>query len=220
MVDCSVRGCKKQLSVDCRFKTCDHCRKYKKQWRKKPENKQKAREYERSPKGRAKTKRYVATTKGAAVMARGKAKYEASDYGKAKLKERNARKNCQLMNRIATKICLMVNGSRTSSKTVNVRTMWKSSQEIKDHLESTFDQSWMNWSNYGTHRKGGPRRWRIGHRIPQCAYDPNIKEDVINCWKPENIFAQDAFENISLGDLLPDLEVLESLRGIWPKACD
>ena len=95
MVKCSNRGCLRQLSVDCRFKTCDHCREYKKQWRKKPENKQKAREYERSLKGRAKTKRYLATAKGAAMMARGKAKYEASDYGKAMMKERTARNGCK-----------------------------------------------------------------------------------------------------------------------------
>lgn len=217
MVECSNGGCKWQLSVDCRFKTCDHCRAYKKKWRTKPENTQKARDYENSAKGHAKRKRYLDKPKGQQMMQLARARYYASENGKQKLKDSNAVKGALLINKLATKMCLMVKGSRTSSKTVNVHTVWESSDSIKEHLESTFDRSWITWDNYGLHRIGEPRRWQIGHRIPRSAYNSNIEEDVINCWKPENIFAQDAFENIQLGNQLPDDVVLERLRPIWPK---
>ena len=217
MVKCSNHCCPRQLSADCRFKTCDHCREYKKRWRKKPENQQKARDYENSDKGRANRKRYLATPKGAQMMKTAVKRYNASDIGKQTIKKSNARNGALLINKIATKMCVMVNGTRTSSKTVNVHSVWTSSQAIKDHLESTFD-GWMNWSNYGKHIVGEPRRWQIGHRIPRSAYDGNDPEDVKNCWKAANLFAQCAKENIELCDRLPSRKVLKSLRGIWPKS--
>ena len=96
-------------------------------------------------------------------------------------------------------------------------TEFKTSQEVKDHLEDTFD-GWMSWSNYGVHKLLGPRVWQVGHRIPLREYDCNDPKDLVRCWSRANLFAQEGKENIELNSTMPPTHVLMALRDVWPLA--
>ena len=76
----------------------------------------------------------------------------------------------------------------------------------------------MTWENHGMHQRDGKRRWNIGHRIACAHYDENDPEDLARCFHFDNLFAQEAFENVSLGTKLPDRSVLDELRSVWPCA--
>jgi hypothetical protein len=87
------------------------------------------------------------------------------------------------------------------------------------HLESTFDQSWMSWINYGMYdgvQIEYKKRWNIGHIIPCEQYNPDLVEDLKKCFSLKNIFAQDARENCELHSQLPTPETLMTIQELWP----
>lgn len=63
-------------------------------------------------------------------------------------------------------------------------------EEYRTHIESQFEP-WMNWGNYGAHRKGNlPNyRWQIDHIIPQSdlPYSSMEDENFKKCWALSNL---------------------------------
>lgn len=104
--------------------------------------------------------------------------------------------------------------SGTNSVRIKDCTDFKSADEFKKHIESTFSDG-MSWDNHG-HRAEG--LWNIGHRISIKMYDSENSDDLKRCWSMKNMFAQWSVENQTLGVVLPSDEALLELRAIWPLA--
>ena len=118
---------------------------------------------------------------------------------------------------IGVKIGQMIKGSRIESMTIMQYSEFADAEDIKVHLQSTFDVG-MTLDNFGKHIRGGPRVWNVGHRIARFHYDANCLEDVKRCWSKANLFAQWADENIKLKVQFPHEEALLKLRAYWPTA--
>ena len=152
-------------------------------------------------------------------------KYWKSPKGKAlsakeyQKKKANPGKLLQL--RIGTRICqsmsMPVELRSEASNRLNKYTEFKTSQDVQDHFEATFEP-WMNWDNYGIHKLNGPRVWQVGHRIPLCKFNNSDPNDLKRCWSKANLYAQEGKENIESNDAMPSKEVLECLRHVWPLA--
>ena len=149
------------------------------------------------------------------------ARYSKTPAGKATLKRaqrnekgraRQRKYDAKLTNRVRMKLHEMLKESRVKSATV-LKLCGYTSEQLRAHLESTWEP-WMTWENHGMHRRDGKKRWNIGHRIPCAEYDEHDPEDLARCFHFDNLFAQEAFENVSLGTKLP---VLEGLEHVWPK---
>ena len=177
-------------------------------WRKSETGKASVYASNQKQKANGNVSKYWKSPKGKALAARGYQKKKA-DPGKL------------LQLRIGTRICqsmsMPIEECVVGSSRLAKYTEFKTSQEVKDHLESTFD-GWMNWTNYGKHRLLGPRVWQVGHRIPLCSYDCNDPKDLVRCWSKANLFAQEGKENIELNSTMPPTHVLMRLRNVWPLA--
>ena len=207
---CSHTCCRKLVPIDHPFKRCDTCR-------------ETARRYSRTEKGQAALKRNKYTEKGIASRKRwdkSEKSREASNKWKKTEKGRASTKksNHSAMHSVLVTMTRMLNGTRTTSRSVRDVTEFKNSADLNDHLYSTFDHSWMTFDNRGKHKKGDPykTRWNIGHIIPRAAYDSSNMDDIRKCWSKKNLFAQCARENVELCDRLPSREVLDHLRDVWP----
>ena len=83
---------------------------------------------------------------------------------------------------------------------------WNSYEELKEHLESQFED-WMTWENHGNWHPT-EKRWHIEHIKPQSVLlegvtsmdDPKFRE----CWALENLRPLEAMENIIKGNKLLD----------------
>lgn len=210
-------------------KQCDDCR-------------SNMRRSSKSETGNATRAKYVKTNAYAAKNKKACDKYRKSENGKSISKTRNAqphyveqrkvyakgprgkaarKKHDALpMSKLQLALGRMLRGTQLSSNKVYKKTEFKSNADMWDHLDSTMDKTWMNRENRGPHRKGDPPKthWQLGHRIPIAAYDHDNEEDVLNCWRKINIFAQDAKENLEMSSSLPSTEVLLQLRSIWPQS--
>ena len=147
--------------------------------------------------------------------------WRSSANGKAHMK----RQNSSTMSKIkhALKEIVKNNGGwspqRRKVDHLSEFTTIPSGPALVRHLESTFDQSWMSWSNYGIYdgvQIEYKKRWNIGHIIPCEQYNPDIVEDLKKCFSLKNIFAQDARENCELHSQLPDAETLMAIQELWP----
>jgi len=161
----------------------------------------------------AKTKRTQAKFVASGEMAKAQARYWRSPKGRANIKRSNAKPSKQIQNRISR----LLRDSTLESASLQAQTGFSSNEDVRTHLASTFEP-WMTWENHGMLPKGAGRNvvWQIGHRIPCSAYDLSNPEDLKRCFSKANIFAQCAHENISLNDAVPDRDVLEPLRSVWP----
>lgn len=104
--------------------------------------------------------------------------------------------------------------SGTNSVRVKECTDFKSADEFRAHIESTFDVG-MSWENHGHRSK---ELWNVGHRISIKMYDSENNDDLKRCWSMKNMFAQWSIENQELGVTLPSDTELLTLRSIWPIA--
>lgn len=152
-------------------------------------------------------------------------KYWKSPKGKALAAKEYQKKKADpgklIQLRIGTRICqsmsMPIKECVAGSNRLAKYTEFKTSQEVKQYLESTFED-WMNWSNYGEHRLLGPRVWQVGHRIPLREYNCNDPKDLIRCWSKANLFAQEGKENIELNCTMPSSDVLIDMYDFWPLA--
>lgn len=189
--------------------------------------KETAKRYKQGKAGKEATKRYGQGEAGKATHLKAMRKYDKTE--KASLKKRRFRKSPKgkAMDRRQDQRPLRKIGKRLrmmlvktyASATVSQVTCWKTDAAVKEHLESTFED-WMNWNNHGLYRRGDPykTKWNIGHRIPCSAYDAKNPTDVLNCYDPANIFAQDSRENAEMSDTLPDASIIEGLLHIAPQS--
>mgnify|MGYP000464938074 CR=1 FL=1 len=111
----------------------------------------------------------------------------------------------------------MADPSNRTSTRLTEFTEFTDSTDVRVHFESKF-KPWMNWTNYGVHKLGGPRNWNVGHRIPLSKYDANNKEDFRRCWTRANLFPQEAKQNHELNDSLPNIQRLMMMSEVWPLA--
>ena len=206
---CSHTCCRKLVPIDHPFKRCDTCR-------------ETARRYTKTEKGKAALKRNKHTEKGIASRKRWntsesrrawKREWSKTKKGKAAVKRCNDRP----MHSMLVTMSRMLGSTRKTSRSVIKLTEFKNCADFNDHLRSTFEP-WMTFKNRGRHKSGDPHktRWNIGHIIPRSAYDGSDVDDVRKCWSKKNLFAQCARENLELCDRLPNQEVLDRLRDVWP----
>ena len=141
-------------------------------------------------------------------------KWRDSPGGKAIIKKVNAKP----MNMMARSMNMMVKNKSASPVSIPSLGSFLSNNDVRVHLRKQFD-GWMSWDNHGMHCAGDGRgmHWNIGHKVPKAAYDPANQNDMKNCWCPENIFPQDAFDNVSDGAKEPDAQLLDQLRHLWPE---
>ena len=185
--------------------------------------------YHKSEKGVLRKKR----ANGSEAQKRGKAKYRASEKfaqttSTYRASDRHKEIRATEYNRthsdpgrhlehaIGVVMGHMLDGKRDKSKKVIASSGFKNAEELRTHLESTFEDG-MAFDNHGRYVKGGPAVWHIGHRIARWHFDPKTyPEDMKRCWSPANLFAQWADENMSAGTKLPLLPVLILLKDYWP----
>lgn len=226
----TCKGCKRLKPID-QFKqkadgshtvSCTNCR-------------QKQLEYQavyrKSPKGRATTKLANASE----AHARSKAKYRESVKGKQTTAAYKASDRCKelraaeyerihsdparhIEHAVGTVMGRMLNGKRDTSQKVFDASSFRNREELRAHLESTFEEG-MTFENHGRYVKGGPPVWHIGHRIARWHFDPTAHpEDVKRCWSPANIFAQWGIDNLKAKVRFPKEEELLRLKECWPTA--
>ena len=205
---------------------------YAKAYKEVPENVEKIRERESTPKYqeqrrqrrstpefKANKKRSFdagyATPEGFAKHAARTRKYCQSEKGKATIRKQNRKP----MQKLLKLLNAMSKGKDTQSL---VRLgCFESNEHVRAHFESTMDKTWMTWQNAGRHRVGNGYRvaWQFGHKLPRSIFDQFNRNDCRKCFMPMNLFAQDAKENVELGDKLvySDIELL-ALRPCWPDA--
>lgn len=70
------------------------------------------------------------------------------------------------------------------------------SQELKEHLESQFED-WMTWDNLGLTAKEPRQTWQIDHIRPVNTFNITSTEceDFKKCWALENLRPLDSYEN-------------------------
>lgn len=76
-------------------------------------------------------------------------------------------------------------------------------QELKDHLESQFED-WMNWGNYGGRMSNPKKTWHMDHIIPQCSFDYTSLDDELfqECWALSNLRPLEKIANVKKGSKL------------------
>jgi hypothetical protein len=213
--------------------SCPPCKEkqseYMKEYHKTPAGKAVLRAADERRSGTAKRKASDNKRAGTEKRKASKKRARTSDKGKASLKRartndkgraRNRKRNSEPLRRIAAKIRQMLSDKDIVSTTVVEHTDIKSNAQLVEHLESTFDKSWMTWQNRGVHKTGATHKvaWQIGHRIPCVAYDANNPADLGRCFVLANMRAQDAKENHDTGACLPSNSELLNIRHVWPLA--
>ena len=188
----SPHQCKNTFSAKSKFKMCAECR----------ESSNKSDEKRRAdPEFRAQKAEYDR-------------EYAQTPAGKASIKRRNEKPVHKLRNCLYTAL----QNAGAQSRTLKDLGTMSTNEAVEKHLESTFEP-WMNRANYGAlrHTDGYKARWHIGHRIPCSLYNLDNLDDARKCFDKRNVFAQDAKENLELGDrlALTDRELLK-LKPLWP----
>ena len=168
----------------------EHAKATKRRWKKSEKGKQCARRANKTAAGRLRQKRK-----------------DAKQHAK-----RAADPARKMMHTVACRVREMLRIGRVDSSTVVSCTNITSGDELRAHLESTFEDG-MSWQNHG-HR--GKNVWNIGHRIAAAMYDAGNDEDLRRCWSLENIFAQWSVANQLAGVKLPSDAELLNLRAFWP----
>jgi len=67
-------------------------------------------------------------------------------------------------------------------------------QQLKEHLESLWEP-WMNWDNYGI-ALSKKKTWNIDHIVPQSRFNFLIEDEMMECWKLENLRPLHSIENV------------------------
>lgn len=120
----------------------------------------------------------------------------------------------KLMQNARVAICEAMKATRSSlSGRLSMFVGFDSTDGMRKHFEDRF-QPWMNWNNHGN-RRGN---WSVGHRIPQCHFDPTDPDDLRRCWHADNLFPQDHEENLRQNKKLPPDQELAALVHCWPKS--
>ena len=188
-------------------------------------------QYNKSEKGRARKKRANASEaqkrgkakhRASEKCAQTTAKYKASDHYKklraAEYERIHSDPGRHLEHAVGVVMGHMLHGKRDKSQKVLEASGFKNREELRAHLELTFDTG-MTFENHGRYVKGGPPVWHIGHRIAKWHFDPNTHpEDMKRCWSPANIFAQWGIDNLRAKVRFPKEEELLSLKDCWPTA--
>jgi hypothetical protein len=152
-----------------------------------------------------------------------KAEYDREYYqtpaGKASKKRNDKKQNKKPVSKLRQCLYGALREAGVQSRTLKEVGTLSTNKAVQKHLESTFDRSWMTWDNHGalSHTDGYKQVWHIGHRIPCAVYSLNDLDDARKCFDKRNLFAQDAKENLELGDTLAltDRELLK-LKPVWP----
>ena len=174
-------------------------REYKKKWYE--ENKEKRREQHKKWKEKNKEK-----IREQAKKWKEKNKEKHREYSKKWEKERYHTDPCYKLRNLTSRMVRGALKEGKSGKSMLPYVDWNSYEELKEHLESQFED-WMTWENHG---KWHPteRRWHIDHIKPQSVLlegvtsmdDPKFRE----CWALENLRPLEARENLSKGNKLLD----------------
>ena len=156
------------------------------------------------------SKKYAKTT----------AEYRASDHYKklraAEYNRTHSDPGRHLEHAVGVVMGHMLDGKRDASVKVLDASGFKNREELRAHLESTFDEG-MTFENHGRYVKGGPPVWHIGHRIARWHFDPkSYPEDMTRCWSRANIFAQWGIDNLKAKVRFPKEEELLHLKECWP----
>ena len=167
--------------------------------------KQQRRDWKKTPKGKACASRARLTDAGVAREKRARANT---------LQKRKDMPGRKMLHKIQCRVRDMLRQRGEESLTVIGRTSIPSSDALREHVESTFQEG-MTWDNHG-HR--GALKWNLGHRIACSMYEATNDEDMRRCWALPNLFAQWSLENQGLSVQLPDDEELLLLRPHWPLA--
>lgn len=188
------------------------------------------RKWANGSKGKASYQKWANTTSGKLSIQRknrvqvakgNRLKYNQTEKGRATQKRAYKKKVAdagkKLQAHIGTRMSVALRHADVDSLRVTNWTAFKSSEDIAQHFESTFDHSWMTMENYGPYNLNQPRTWNIGHRIPLSMYSTS-KEDMLRCWSKENLFAQCSKENNDNRAKMPPKEVLLPLQAVWPLA--
>lgn len=190
--------CRRTFSSKSKFKFCDECRE--------SSNKSQKKRYATDPEIRAQKAEYDR-------------EYAQTPAGRASKKRSNKKQNKKPVNKMRSCLYATLQKAGAQSRTLKELGTFSSNKAVEKHLESTFDCSWMTWANHGAlrHTDGYKTIWHIGHRIPCSVYSLDDLDDARKCFDKRNLFAQDARENIELGDrlVLTDRELLK-LKPIWP----
>ena len=148
-----------------------------------------------------------------------KAKYYASDKGREAIRKRGR----MPMHLVSASLYKMARGIHDNPITIPALGTFSDNEDVRQHLESTFDLKWMNWDNHGKYSKGAAYQttWSIGHTIPKSIYDASNIEDLKRCWHRQNLFAQDARTNHENNDrnVLTDQELI-AMKPFWPVAAE
>ena len=144
--------------------------------------------------------------------------YNQTPAGKASIKRRSKKQHKKPVTKLRNCLYTTLERAGVQSLTLKELGTMSTNKAVRKHLEATFED-WMNWANHGAlrHTDGYKHVWHIGHRIPCAVYSLDDLDDARKCFDKRNLFAQDARENIVLGDrlVLTDRELLK-LKSIWP----
>ena len=182
-------------------------------------------------KGKAKTKRSNASEAQALSKAKYRASekyvettatYRASDHRKklraAEYKRTHSDPGRHLEHAVGVVMGHMLDDKRDASVKVLDASGFKNREELRAHLESTFEEG-MTFENHGRYVKGGPPVWHIGHRIARWHFDPKTyPEDMKRCWSRANLFSQWGIDNLKAKVRFPKEEELLCLKECWPTA--
>ena len=189
--------CKRTFSSKSKFKHCAECR---------------------ASVNKSEKKRYADPEIRAQILESHR-EYNQTPAGRASKKRSDKKQNKKPVTKL--RICLnrSLRNAGAQSRTLAELGTLSTNKAVEKHLETTFDRSWMNWANHGrlSHTDGYKVAWHIGHRIPCSVYNLDDLDDARKCFDKRNLFAQDAKENLELGDTLAltDRELLK-LKPIWP----
>ena len=201
------------------FSHCSPCRVkmqgYQKTYNKKEKSKERYRKYQKTDKRKVTKARHKQTERFAqteAAYAPRKKELRNLEYERI-----HSDPGLHLQHAIVCKIGKMISLKATKSTTVMQLTDFNDADDLRIHLERQFE-SWMSFDNFGKYKKGGDRVWNVGHRIARFHYNANDEEDVRRCWMKQNLFPQDALENIQRKVKFPDEVTLLELKSSWPSA--
>ena len=188
----SPSWCKRTFSSKSKFKTCAECREI----------------------GNTSQQTRLADPEVRAQMLESSREYKQTPAGRATQKRQREKPVHKL------RACLYhaLRHAGAQSRTLEDLGTMSTNEAVEKHLESTYEP-WMSRANYGAlrHTDGYKARWHIGHRIPCSLYNLDNLDDARKCFDKRNVFAQDAKENLELGDrlALTDRELLK-LKPLWP----
>ena len=230
--------CKHEFSVSDPRKWCPNCRgNATKNYRKNNVSRRASqKKYESKPERKARVKEwkdeYAATEEGAAAMKASHTKYNKKPIAKVNRKKylktekgraSTKRSNQSFLRKLQISLIDMMKGRHPNPVSMPSLGCFKDNADVRDHLGSTMDKSWMTWKNHGQHVEGNAYNvlWNIGHRLPRALFDPNNLSDLAKCFDRRNLYAQCARHNIeSNRRLVLSNDELLQLKDIWPSRAE